>query len=152
METAAALPQHTPVTLNLRADGMQLKALGRVRVVHPSRGMGIELAAETSAKTAEIEKFIQFLMSRPGIAPEGSLGICSAQGTEDCGSADGSLEDPLLNLLRNHESFSENRFSWRLCEVSGGRSLSSSRGVVGRSSVVVGRADPATVSISLRMQ
>ena len=112
IETAAPFPERTQVTLTLRADGAEMRTLGLVRVMHPGRGMGIEFAAGAAEQRAQTENFIHFLTSRPGVDPQ-LLVAPSAQ--EITGGAYGSqrpdIEDPLLDLLRNHESFSEEVFA-----------------------------------------
>ncbi len=111
IETAAPFPERAQVALTLSADGVELQIRGLVRVMHPSRGMGIELAARATQQRKQTERFIQFLISRPGIEPRS---LVSPQSLESAASAygahDDDLEDPLLDLLRNHESFSEEIF------------------------------------------
>jgi hypothetical protein len=72
--------------------------------------MGIELA-DASAQRSQTESFIQFLTSHPGIKPRS---LVSPQSLETADAAFGAhadnVEDPLLELLRNHESLSEERF------------------------------------------
>ncbi len=114
VETASPFPERTQVVLILSADALEFRAQGRVRVMHPSRGMGIELAARTADHREQTASFIQFLTGQPGIEPQ--LRVAPQPlNTEDGAhsyEAEGSeeLEDALLDLLRNHESFSEEMF------------------------------------------
>jgi hypothetical protein len=79
--------------------------------MHPSRGMGIELATDAPEQRIRIEKFIQFLSNHPGIEPQSRVSPYSAEAEQDAyGVHNDSIEDPLLDLLRNHESFSEEMF------------------------------------------
>jgi len=108
--TASPFPERTLVALTLNAEGMDFHARGLVRVMHPSRGMGIELA-DASAKRSQTEAFIQFLTSHPGIKPRS---LVSPQLLEPRDAARGAhvddVKDPLLELLCNHESLSEEMF------------------------------------------
>jgi len=120
IETASPFPESARVALTLRAGGVELQAQGLVRVMHPSRGMGVELAAIASEQRAGTERFIQFLISRPGVEPQA---LVSPQSLETAPAAFGAddevlvqdaldhrMEDPLLDLLRNHEPLSEEAF------------------------------------------
>jgi DNA-binding response OmpR family regulator len=109
IETASPFPERTQVVLTLRVDGVELQAQGLVRVMHPSRGMGIEFAAHASERA---ENFIQFLSSRPGIEPQllVSPQPLDAAAPDTYSAHRDDVEDSLLDLLRNHESFSEEMF------------------------------------------
>ena len=99
------------VVLALRAGAVELQAQGLVRVMHPSHGMGIEFAACTAGQRRQAESFIQFLASRPGIQPE--LLVSPHQvafATDSLGAQSNDIDDPLLDLLRNHESFNQETF------------------------------------------
>jgi DNA-binding response OmpR family regulator len=111
IETAAPFPERTHVMLTLRANGVELQTPGLVRVMHPSRGMGIELAGKASGRGCQTESFIQFLSSRPGINPELLVSPHTPEtATDVLGGPGDDLEDPLLDLLRNHASLSEEVF------------------------------------------
>ena len=109
IETASPFPERTRLVLTLRVDGVELQAQGLVRVMHPSRGMGIEFAGHSSERA---ENFIQFLSSRPGVEPAllVSANTLEAAAPDTHGACREDVEDPLLDLLRNHESFSEEMF------------------------------------------
>jgi DNA-binding response OmpR family regulator len=120
VETQSPFPERAQVVLILRADGVELQVQGLVRVMHPSRGMGVEFAAQASGQRAQTESFIQFLSSHPGIDPQL---LVSPQSLDDATGADlreddllgneshdDELHDPLLELLRNHESLDEDAF------------------------------------------
>jgi DNA-binding response OmpR family regulator len=111
IETAAPFPERTHVVLILRVDGAEMRTTGLVRVMHPSRGMGIEFAAGSSGQRTQTEKFIQFLTSRPGIDPQLSVTPHNAENPHEAyDQQNDDVDDPLLDLLRNHESFSEEMF------------------------------------------
>src|SRR5215469_2278351 len=111
VETASPFPERTHVLLILRAEGVELQAHGLVRVMHPSRGMGVEFATRTEMQRQQRESFIHFLVAHPGVQPQLLVSPQSggAETESLCLSSD-DLEDALLDLIRNHESFSEEMF------------------------------------------
>jgi CheY-like chemotaxis protein len=113
VETASPFPEQTEVVLILSADEIEFRAHGLVRVMHPSRGMGVEFAMRTGEQREQRENFIQFLTSRRGVQPSLRVAPLASnsgrEGTEN-DDFDSNIEDPLLDLLRNHESFSEEMF------------------------------------------
>lgn len=110
VETASPFPERTNVVLTLRADGVELHTQGKVLVMHPSRGMGIQFGARTEGERSHTENFIQFLTSRPGVAPELLISPAAHDGGDDFEVFPEPFEDPLVDLLRSHESFSEETF------------------------------------------
>ena len=113
VETASPFPERTQVVLILSADEIEFRAQGIVRVMHPSRGMGVEFAMRTAEQRKQTEDFITFLTSRPGVQPQLRVAPQAPGLDPDAflpGHLDSEVEDPLLDLLRNHESFSEEMF------------------------------------------
>ena len=114
VETESPFPEHSAITLCLKADGMETQANGTVRVMHPSFGMGIEFPSHTSDEQAQVATFIGFLSSRPGTTPELLITPRAFAATEEsaaAGSRSGEeLDDPLLDLLRRAESLSQEDF------------------------------------------
>ena len=113
METASPFPERTEVVLILSADGVEFRTHGRVLVMHPARGMGIEFAMCTAAQRKQTEEFINFLTCRPGVEPALRVVPQALKADEDAAQVsdfDSEMEDPLLDLLRNHHSFSEEMF------------------------------------------
>jgi len=126
IETASPFPERVQVALTLRTEGMEIQVMGAVLVMHPSRGMGIELAGQASEQRGQTERFIQFLISHPGIEPQSTVSpqpLETAPETHGAHSndlldnhlhddvlSDDDMQDPLLDLLRNHESLSEEVF------------------------------------------
>ena len=113
VETASPFPERTQVVMILSADGIEFRAQGVVLVMHPSRGMGVEFAVHTSEQRKQTEDFISFLTGRPGVQPELRVAPQPLTSEEDASSNEGfgsEIEDPLLDLLRNHEAFSEEMF------------------------------------------
>jgi CheY-like chemotaxis protein len=110
IETASPFPERTQVVLILSADNVKFKAPGLVRVMHPLHGMGVEFSMLTAEQRRQTEDFIQFLTSRPGVQPRLAVAPQALASEEPHVGADDCIEDPLLDLLRNHESFSEEMF------------------------------------------
>src|SRR5215470_16852367 len=111
IETASPFPKHTHILLILRAEGVELQAHGLVRVMHPSHGMGVEFATRNDTQRQQTESFIHFLVAHPGVQPQllvSPQGI-GADRESLCVQSD-EQEDPLLDLIRNHEAFSEEMF------------------------------------------
>jgi hypothetical protein len=80
--------------------------------MHPGFGMGIEFASRTPEQREHVGNFIALLSSIPGTTPELSVApralttydeYAGKNETED-------LEDPLLELLRNHASLRQEEF------------------------------------------
>ncbi len=111
VQTESPFPERSGITLSLKAEDIEVDAEGMVRVMHPGCGMGIEFAAKTAEEKAQVANFIAFLTARPGATPELFVtprALTVNQGLT--GSADDDLEDPLLGLLRRHESLSQEEF------------------------------------------
>ena len=118
VQTESPFPERTGVVLRLKAGGVEVQAQGMVRVMHPGLGMGIEFASRTVQEREEVTDFIKFLISFPGTSPE--LEITPwvlAAGIDPAASASPAAEelnDPLLDLLHNHESLSQEDFQQEL--------------------------------------
>jgi CheY-like chemotaxis protein len=114
VETESPFPERSGVALGLTAAGMETQAQGMVRVTHPAFGMGIEFASRSADEREQVADFIKFLISFPGTVPELAitpLGLGPGAG-HDQGekSAHQEFDDPLLDLLRRHESLSQEDF------------------------------------------
>jgi CheY-like chemotaxis protein len=110
IETSSPLPERTVVALSLTVEETGLQTEGFVRVMHPGRGMGVEFT-NTSEQREQMSRFIQYLRERAGVRPELLvLPKTLAVSSETLGSAADDIEDPLLELLRSHEAFSEDTF------------------------------------------
>jgi hypothetical protein len=102
------------VVLCLKLSNMEVQCEGVVRVMHPGLGMGIVFASHTQEQRDQVHRFIDFLTSRPGTAPElqvlpGTAGIMTvSDDVLDTGSNE--FDDPLLELLHNHENLSQEEF------------------------------------------
>ena len=118
VETESPFPERSGITLCLNAEDMEVQAEGLVRVMHPGFGMGIEFAARTADERAQVARFIGFLTSRPGTLPAllitpRTLAVSDAYNQPDSPPTE-ELDDPLLELLRSHESLNQEEFLQRL--------------------------------------
>jgi len=114
VETQSPFPQSSAVDLCLRAGDMEIHTEGLVRVMHPGHGMGIEFPARTEEQRKSVEEFLQCLTSQPGAQPDLETSprslIASAADFSQSQSADGSTEDPLLELLRTGSTMEQEDF------------------------------------------
>jgi len=110
IETPSPFPERTRLLLKLRAGETELETSGVVRVMHPSIGMGIQFNRHNSVQYKETESFILSLSRQPGIEPEllvSPRGICSEDSEPSTAS---EMDDPLLELLHNHQALSQEMF------------------------------------------
>jgi CheY-like chemotaxis protein len=118
VETESPFPEHSVITLCLKAEDMEVQAEGVVRVMHPGFGMGIEFAARTTDERAQVARFIGFLTSRPGTYPALLITPRTLTASDDYDQPAPlpaeELEDSLLELLRDHESLNQEEFLQRL--------------------------------------
>jgi CheY-like chemotaxis protein len=114
VETESPFPERSGVVLCLKAAALEVQAQGMVRVMHPGFGMGIEFASRTADECEEVNNFIKFLLSVPGTVPVLAITpgvLASAMDPATLAPPETEeFEDPLLNLLRNAESLSQEDF------------------------------------------
>ena len=114
VETDSPFPERAGIVLCLKAGDIEVKADGTVRVMHPEFGMGIEFASRTAEQRDAVENFIDFLTSRPGTFPELLVTPRALKTREDHDHPRPAIthgtHDPLLALLRNHESLTQEEF------------------------------------------
>jgi CheY-like chemotaxis protein len=114
VETQSPFPERVNVVLCLKLSNMEVQCEGLVRVMHPGLGMGIVFASHTQEQRDHVHRFIDFLTSRPGTAPElqvlpGTSGIMTV-GDDELGAGMREFDDPLLELLHHHENLSQEEF------------------------------------------
>ena len=100
LEIASPFPPSSLVTLSMRAGGVEVRAQGVVRVMHPEKGMGVEFTQGTSEHRAAVEKFLGVLTENRTLLPEllvepEGLGVDS--GTPKMAAS--NTDDPLLQLF-----------------------------------------------------
>lgn len=104
VESIAPFPKGTRLDLCFRVPELEIHLDGRVRVVHPIYGMGIEFA-HTRRQRDSVETFIAFLSQTPGIAPELLVFPKAINFNDEPASSapdPNDVDDSLLRLL--HES------------------------------------------------
>ena len=111
IETESPYPEHSLVELCLTAEQTEVSTKGTVKVMHPGVGMGIEFASPTSTQREAVQELLTVLTSSPTILPTSTVtprALFSRNGTHaDNVNAE---DDPLLHLLRNHESLNQEEF------------------------------------------
>ena len=129
VETESPFPEGSGITLCLKAEDVEAQAVGKVRVMHPGFGMGIEFASRTTEQHDAVVKFIEFLTSRPGTAPELVITPRALTAGENYDvpedSATEAPEDPLLQLLQRHESLNQEEFLLELRQQRNSESVAS---------------------------
>jgi len=114
VETESPFPERSEIVLNLKVADVEVQAEGTVRVMHPGFGMGIEFASRTPQQREQVSGFINLLTGRPGTVPELSVtprALTGAKGsTAEKYAAHDDFDDPLLELLRGHESLGQEEF------------------------------------------
>ena len=117
LEISSPFPVSSRVTLSMRAAGVEVRAEGVVRVMHPDKGMGVEFSQTTPQHRAALEKFLGVLTENRNLLPEllvepegleSEPNPLSQNASQNLESKD--LEDPLLGLFRNQGSLSQNSF------------------------------------------
>ncbi len=114
LDIASPFPVTTRVTLSMRAAGIELRAEGIVRVMHPDQGMGVEFTQATPDHRAALEKFLGVLTENRDLSPEL---LVEPEGLEvelrptsnrEAGPAE--TDDPLLGLFRSQAALPADAF------------------------------------------
>jgi c-di-GMP-binding flagellar brake protein YcgR len=100
LEIPSPFPLSTRITLSMRAAGIEVRAQGVVRVMHPDKGMGVEFKLSTPEHRVAVEKFLAVLTENRGLLPEL---LVQPEGLETAATLSAPLaasgEDPLLQLF-----------------------------------------------------
>ena len=100
LEISSPFPASSRVTLSMRAAGVEVRAHGVVRVMHPEKGMGVEFTQTTSEHRAAVEKFLGVLTENRTLMPELLVepeGLESESGIQKLSGTD--TDDSLLQLF-----------------------------------------------------
>jgi CheY-like chemotaxis protein len=108
LETPSPFPEKTGVLVKMRIKKIEVQFHGVVRVMHPCHGMGIEFS-NLVERRSEIEDLIRSLAKQRGKHHELSISPTAAP-SEQRHLPRADFDDPLLDLLRNHESLTQERF------------------------------------------
>ena len=125
LEIASPFPTATRVTLSMRAAGVDLRAEGVVRVMHPDKGMGVQFTQSTPEHRAVLEKFLGTLTDNREVLPEllvepEGLETESQQRDPVVAAEAGAVEDPLLTLFRSKGTLPADTFLAELRKQRGG--------------------------------
>jgi c-di-GMP-binding flagellar brake protein YcgR len=99
LEISSPFPASSRVALSMRAGGMEVRAQGIVRIMHPYKGMGIEFTQTTPEHRAAVEKFLGVLTGNRTLLPEL---LVEPEGLESESTAkppSAETDDPLLHLF-----------------------------------------------------
>jgi CheY-like chemotaxis protein len=123
LEISSPFPISTRVTLSMRAAGVELKAEGVVRIMHPDKGMGVEFTQTTAEHRSLLEKFLSVLTENRDVLPELLVepeGLESGT-SQDSGTAtaSGDAEDTLLALFRKQTALPADSFLAELRKLRG---------------------------------
>ena len=116
VDTDAPFPERALVDLCLKSGEMEVHTEGRVLVVHPGHGMGVEFPSRTPEQRAQVGNLINFLRNSPSATPELTISpralVADATQFEHDPSAEpiDDMEDPLLDLLRRGTSLQQDDF------------------------------------------
>jgi len=101
LEISSPFPVSSRVTLSMRAGGVEVRAQGLVRVMHPDKGMGVEFTQTTPEHQVAMEKFLAVLSENRTLLPEL---LVEPEGLESEPSIlqpqSAGTDDPLLQLFR----------------------------------------------------
>jgi CheY-like chemotaxis protein len=118
LETSSPFPVRTRLLLSMRVADLELQVEGKVRVMHPEIGLGIEFTKRTQSQRDRVEKFIQALVNGGGDVPDLMVqpeGIENDNVVEDIRrQVNDENEDPLLDLFRKKAELSSQDFHTEL--------------------------------------
>lgn len=100
LEISSPFPASSRVALSMRAGGVEVRAQGVVRIMHPDKGMGIEFTQATPEHRSAVGKFLEVLNENRTLLPELLVepeGLDSAPSSAKAPLSD--TDDPLLQLF-----------------------------------------------------
>lgn len=100
LEMSSPFPVSSKVGLSMKAAGVEVRAQGVVRVMHPDKGMGVEFTQATPEHRAALERFLGVLTENRSLLPEL---LVEPEGLESeprpATPRLSDFEDPLLQLF-----------------------------------------------------
>jgi CheY-like chemotaxis protein len=111
LETGSPFPVRTKLVLSMRVAETELEVEGKVRVMHPEVGLGIEFTRRTEQQKERVGKFIQTLVNSGGTLPDLLVQPEGIDNHEDESPEPvDEVEDPLLDLFRQKAELSSEQF------------------------------------------
>jgi CheY-like chemotaxis protein len=114
VETESPFPERSGITLSLQAGEIEVRVEGTVRVMHPGSGMGIEFSSRSAEESAAVSNFISFLSSNRGTTPELLITPRALSDHHFSAAPDEEVEDALFDLMRRHDSLTQEEFQQEL--------------------------------------
>ena len=99
LEMASPFPASSRVTLSMRAAGVEMRAQGVVRVMHPDKGMGVEFTQATPEHRAAVERFLGVLNENRSLMPELLVEPEGLESEPSPSKPPADADDPLLQLF-----------------------------------------------------
>ena len=99
LEMASPFPASSRVTLSMRAAGVEMRAQGVVRVMHPDKGMGVEFTQATPEHRAAVERFLGVLNENRSLMPELLVEPEGLESEPSPTKPPADADDPLLQLF-----------------------------------------------------
>jgi len=65
VETSNPFPADTPVQIIVRAERIRLSLEGKVRIMHPGWGMGVQFASQTESQREQLQRLIDYTQVTP---------------------------------------------------------------------------------------
>jgi CheY-like chemotaxis protein len=65
VETSEPFPVETPLRILVRAQGVRLSLEGKVRIVHPGFGMGVQFTSQPAAQSESLQRLIDYVQAPP---------------------------------------------------------------------------------------
>ena len=116
LEVSSPFPVSTHLTISMRVPGVEIRAEGIVRVMHPEKGMGVEFTQTTSGHRTALEKFLGVLSQNRDVLPELLVepdGLELAPQSNTASNPE-STDDPLLELFRKQATLPADSFQEEL--------------------------------------
>jgi CheY-like chemotaxis protein len=116
LRTQSPFPTQTLVELLLRVADCSVRTEGKVRVMDPEVGMGIEFLTKTALDRQRLKELVQQMTATPDaiaevlVEPEGLDWDDDSSEATSCSPKDGSKKDPLLELFRSGATLSREQF------------------------------------------
>jgi c-di-GMP-binding flagellar brake protein YcgR len=99
LEISSPFPSSSRVTLSMKAAGVEVRAHGVVRVMHPDKGMGVEFTQTTPEHRTSVERFLGVLNENRSLLPELLVQPDGLETEAAPRKPPADTDDPLLQLF-----------------------------------------------------